>query len=124
MAAYEYHVVNEYDSSSSDATYTVCVRVDLRIADPMERIQRAVLSCNCAGWCRRCPDGTDASRTCKHVRQEAAALAHFKTNGGSLHAPAQPKIAPVAAPPAAPLNVLTEPPPVKRGRWAGLRIQR
>ena len=26
MAAYEYHVVNEYDSSSSDATYTVCVQ--------------------------------------------------------------------------------------------------
>jgi hypothetical protein len=124
MAAYEYHVVNEYDSSSSDATYTVCVRVDLRIADLKERIQKAILTCNCPGWCRRCSDGTDASRTCKHVRQEAPALAHFKANGGSLHAHVQPKIAPVAAPPPAPPNVLTEPPPVKRGRWAGLRIQR
>jgi len=41
-----------------------------------------------------------------------------------LHTPVQPEIAPVAAPSLAPLNVLTEPPPVKRGRWAGLRIQR
>ena len=124
MAAYEYHVVNEYDSSSSDATYTVCVRVDTRIRDHQERIARAMLTCNCPGFTHRCPDGTDASRTCKHVRQEAAALARFKSNGGTLHAPVQPKIAPVAAPSPAPLNVLTEPPPVKRGRWAGLRIQK
>jgi hypothetical protein len=124
MAAYEYHVVNEYDSSSSDATYTVCVRVDTRIRDPQERIARAMLTCNCPGFTRRCPDGTDASRTCRHIRQEAAALARFKANGGSLHAPLHLRITPVAAPPPAPLNVLTEPPPVKRGRWAGLRIQR
>jgi len=124
MAAYEYHVVDEYDSSSSDATYTVCVRVDLRIADPKERIQKAILTCNCAGWCRRCPDGTDASRTCRHVRQEAAALVRFKANGGSLHTPVQPRIISFAASRPALSNVLTEPPPVKRGRWAGLRIQR
>jgi hypothetical protein len=120
MAAYEYHVVNEYDSSSSDATYTVCVRVDTRIRDSQERIARAMLTCNCHGFTHRCPDGTDASRTCKHVRQEAAALARFKANGGSLHASVQSKVTSVTAPP----NVLTEPPPVKRGRWAGLRIQR
>jgi len=124
MAAYEYHVVNEYDSSSSDATYTVCVRVDTRVRNPQERIARAMLTCNCPGFTRRCPDGTDASRMCRHVRQEAAALAHFKANGGSLHTPVQPEIAPVAAPSLAPLDVLTEPPPVERGRWAGLRIQR
>ena len=123
MAAYEYHVVNEYASSSSDATYTVCVRVDLRIADQAERIQRAELSCNCRGWTLHV-DRTTGRRTCKHVRQEADALARFKANGGSLHAPAQPEIAPVAAPSPAPPNVLTEPPPVKHGRWAGLRIQR
>jgi len=114
MAAYQYHVVNEYHSSSSDAIYTVCIRVDLRLG-PTERIDRALLTCGCPGWTKRCPDGTDASRTCKHVRQEAAALARFKANGGSLHAQAQPTAVPI---------VLDEPPPVKRGRWAGLRIQR
>ena len=115
MAAYQYHVVNEYNSSSSDTIYTVCIRVDLRLG-PTERIEKALLTCGCPGWTKRCADGTDASRTCKHVRQEAAALAHFKANGGSLLAPTQPLTAPV--------TVLTEPPPVKRGRWAGLRIQK
>ncbi len=123
MAAYHYHVVREYDSSSSDATYTVCVRVDLRITDPKQRIEQAILTCNCRGWCLRAPDGTDASRTCRHVRQEAEALARFKANNGSLNVPAQPKSMPKAAPPPTP-EVLTEPPPVRRGRWTGLRIQK
>ena len=123
MAAYEYHVVNEYASSSSDATYTVCVRVDLRIADQAERIQRAELTCNCRGWTLHV-DRTTGRRTCKHVHQEAAALARFKANGGSLHTSAPLRVATPSVPDPAPTNVLTEPPPVKRGRWAGLRIQR
>ncbi len=119
MAAYEYHVVREYESSSSDAVYTVCIRVDTRIADPTTRRQRAILSCNCAGWTRRCLDGTDASRRCRHVKQEAAALEAFRA--GAPGVPQPPSGQPEAV---AQDAVLSEPPPVRRGRWAGLRVPR
>lgn len=77
--AYQFHPVATHFSSSSDKAYTVCVREDTRIADPNERKQAAILTCNCPGWTRRCPDGTDASRTCKHVKAEAHKLAQFKS---------------------------------------------
>ena len=46
-------------------------------------------SCDCMAWTRRCPDGTDASRTCPHVRMIAmgtadreAAASHDYTKSG------------------------------------------
>jgi len=86
MPAYQYHPIATHPSSSSDKVYTVCIREDTRITSPAERRQAALLTCNCPGWTRRCPDGTDASRTCRHTQAEARKLAQFKA--GTLARPA------------------------------------
>jgi hypothetical protein len=134
MKAYQYIYVNEYPSSSDpDTTYTVYIRLDNRITSQAERVQAAILSCNCKGWCiLRVPGGTDADRSCRHTRAEANTLARFKANGGTLNpssaaAPsasssgstAMPQIAqPVAG------MVFDEPLPTRRSRWAGLLVLR
>ena len=81
--AWLYHPIAEYQSSSSDKIYTVCVREDDRIADADERRRAARLTCNCMGFTRRCPSGKDESRTCRHVEQEADALRRFKSNASA-----------------------------------------
>ncbi len=131
MKAYQYIFVNEYPSSSDpDTTCTVYIRLDNRIASQTERVQAAILSCSCKGWCiLRVPGGTDADRSCRHTKAEANTLARFKANGETLNpssaiAPsalsgstAAPQIAqPVAG------MVFDEPLPTRRSRWAGLLV--
>ena len=94
--AWLYHPIEEYQSSSSDKVYTVCIREDDRIADAHERRQAARLTCNCMGFTRRCPGGLDENRTCRHVEQEAAALCLFKASAGAKVA--QPTAKPQTAP--------------------------
>jgi hypothetical protein len=102
--AWLYHPIAEYQSSSSDKVYTVCIREDDRIADAHERRQAAILTCCCPGWTRRCPSGTDESRTCRHVEQEAGALRRFKADvSAKIAQPAAPtapksKVAPATTP--------------------------
>ena len=78
--AYQFHPVATHFSSSSDKAYTVCVREDTRIANPTERKQAAILTCNCPGWCvsKSNRGKTDAERTCRHTRAEAVQLARWK----------------------------------------------
>ncbi len=131
MAAYQYIFVNEYPSSSDpDTVYTLYVRIDNRIASPTERIEKAILSCNCKGWTfLRIPGGTDADRTCKHTKAEASILARFKANGGRLTSPTAtvplvstaPSATPQITKPVAGM-VFDTPLPTKRSRWAGLLV--
>ena len=95
--AWLYHPIAEHPSSSSDKIYTVCIREDDRIIDADARRQAARLTCNCPGFTRRCPDGLDENRTCRHIEQEAGALRRFKANASAKVAqPAAPKSAPTA----------------------------
>jgi len=102
--AWLYHPIAEHPSSSSDKVYTVCIREDDRITDADERRRAAILTCCCPGWTRRCPSGTDESRTCRHVEQEAEALRRFKADvSAKIAQPAAPtapksKVAPATAP--------------------------
>ena len=103
--AWLYHPISEHPSSSSDKIYTVCIREDDRIIDADARRQAARLTCNCMGFTRRCPDGLDENRTCRHVEQESGALRRFKANASAKAAqPAAPKsalkgkVAPATAP--------------------------
>lgn len=115
MAAYVYHVVNEYQSSHDDETwYTVCIREDTRIGNLDERRQRAILTCSCRGWILHCPGGKDENRSCRHTKAEAAALAKFK-RGASQTTQPQSQPQPI---------VLDEAPKVYKGRggrWRALR---
>lgn len=88
MAAYLFHPISTHPSSSSNKTYTVCIREDMRITDPAKRRQAAILTCNCAGWCvsKSNRGKPDAERTCRHVKAEAEALAQFKA--GAITKPA------------------------------------
>jgi hypothetical protein len=131
MKAYQYIFVDEYPSSSDpDTTYTVYIRLDNRIATQAERVQSAILSCSCKGWCiLRVPGGTDADRSCRHTRAEANTLARFKANGGTLapssavasSASSGSTAAPQITQPVAGM-VFDAPLPTKRSRWAGLLV--
>jgi hypothetical protein len=92
--AWLYHPIAEHPSSSSDKVYTVCIREDDRIRDADARRQAAILTCCCPGWTRRCPGGTDESRTCRHVEQELTALRLFK-KAKSTQPAAKPQTAPI-----------------------------
>jgi hypothetical protein len=73
LETYNYVIVESgIPSSSSDATYTVKIRLDTRLELP-ERIREAALTCNCPGWTKRAKDG----RTCRHVRENEDILEKF-----------------------------------------------
>jgi len=111
--AWLYHPIAEHPSSSSDKIYTVCIREDDRITDADERRRAAILTCCCPGWTRRCPGGTDESRACRHVEQEAGALRRFKADVSAKFAqPAAPKSVPTMPKgKAAPATALRQPEP-------------
>src|SRR5512136_819169 len=68
----QYLPIAQYKSlSTPNKQYTVCIRTT----------GKPVLTCNCPGWTRRCPDGTDASRTCRHVEAERQALTKYLRKG-------------------------------------------
>jgi hypothetical protein len=72
VSAYTYHFVADCPSASSSNIWTVKIRVDNRIEDPLERARGATLTCNCPGWTRR-----GEPRTCRHVEQHEGALRRF-----------------------------------------------
>ena len=80
--AYTYHfVANERSRSSSDI-YTINIRVDNRIADELDQIRAAELTCNCPVWTKR-----REPRLCAHTQNQAQRLRRFVVEGeGRLRA--------------------------------------
>ena len=73
MNAYTYFLVeDEIPSSSTNATYAVKIRLDNRL-DSLERIQEAVLTCDCKGWTQRAKE----PRSCKHTKEREGILEDF-----------------------------------------------
>lgn len=72
VSAYTYHFVVDCPSTSSSNIWTVKIRVDNRIEDPLQQARGATLTCNCPGWTRR-----GEPRTCRHVKQHEGALRRF-----------------------------------------------